>query len=118
MAGRAEWPEGADGVPRAGQADPAVTPPAEEPGRPGVVTAAVVVWFVLGVLMIGTAVLFAVSLATSPSGRAPGPLSVIGMMIVIAAGGFAVVVAARRMGAGSRAARRGLTSTGAVLAVL
>jgi hypothetical protein len=118
MTGHAEWTEGTDGGPGAGGADPAVTPPTEEPGRPGVVTAAVVVWIVLGALMIGTALLLAVSLATSPSGSGPGPPAVIGMMIVLAAGGVAVVVAARRMGTGSRSARRGLTITGVVLAVL
>lgn len=110
MTGRAER---ADGAPDIGGE---VTPPTEEPGRPGVVTAAVVVWFLLGVLMIGVALLVAVSLVTTSSDA--GPLPAIAIMILLAAGGVAVVLAARRVGAGSRAARRGLTVVGGVLAVV
>lgn len=113
MAGRAEWADD-----RASRSDDTpVTPPTEEPGRPGVVTAAMVVWIVLGVLMVGTALLYALSL-TSASETGPGWLPVVLVMVLLAAGGVAVVIAARRMGAGSRAARRGLTITGVVLAVV
>jgi hypothetical protein len=96
----------------------AVTPPEEEPGRPGIVTAAVVVWIVLGVLMVGTAVLFAVGLIFGNLDPTTQPIAVIAAMIVLAAGGVGTVVGARRLRDGSRTARIGLTVLGAVLAVV
>jgi len=94
-----------------------VTPPEEEPGRPGIVTAAVVLWAVLGVLMIGTALLFGLGLLFGRSDPGTGPLAVVAAMIVLAAAGVGAVVAARRLAGGSRAARAGLTVLGAVLAL-
>jgi hypothetical protein len=85
-----------------------------------VVTAALVLWIVLGVLMVGIGLLYAIALVTASAESTvggPGPVATILAMIVLAAGGVAVVVAARRMGAGSRLARRGLTIAGVVLAV-
>jgi hypothetical protein len=95
----------------------AVTPPEEEPGRPGVVTAAVVVWAVLGVLMIGTALLFALGLLLGSRAPDTGAIGLVAAMVVLAAGGVGTVVSARRLAGGSRAARAGLTVLGAVLAV-
>jgi hypothetical protein len=95
----------------------AVTPPDEEPGRPGIVTAAAVLWTVLGVLMIGTALLFGLALAIGNADPGTGPVAVVAAMIVLAAGGVGTVVAAQRLRRGSRAARAGLTLLGAVLAV-
>lgn len=95
----------------------AVTPPEEEPGRPGIVTAAVVVWIVLGVLMIGTALLFAVGLLVGTLDPATPPIAVVAAMIVLAAAGVGTVIGARRLGGGSRTARTGLTVLGAVLGV-
>lgn len=97
--------------------DPAVTPPDEGPGRPGVVTAAVVLWTVLGVLMIGTALLFGLGLAFGSADPGTDPVAVVAAMVVLAAAGVGTVVAARRLGRGSRAARAGLTVLGAVLAL-
>ena len=96
----------------------AVTPPEEEPGRPGIVTAAVVVWTVLGVLMIGTAVLFAVGLLFGTLDPTTAPIAVVAAMIVLAAGGVGTVVGARRLRDHSRAAWIGLTVLGAVLGVV
>ncbi|GAA4942153.1 hypothetical protein GCM10023204_59740 [Actinomycetospora succinea] len=96
----------------------AVTPPEEEPGRPGIVTAAIVVWVVLGVLMIGTAVLFAVGLLFGNLDPTTEPIAVVAAMIVLAAAGVGTVVGARRLRDGSRMARIGLTVLGAVLAVV
>ena len=50
----------------------AVTPPREEPGRPRVVTAAIVLWTVLGVLLVGTALLFALAPAIGTADPATG----------------------------------------------
>lgn len=97
--------------------DPAVTPPDEGPGRPGVVTAAVVLWTVLGVLMIGTALLFGLGLAFGTADPGTGPVAVVAAMVVLAAAGIGTVVAARRLGRGSRSARAGLTVLGVVLAL-
>ena len=96
----------------------AVTPPEEEPGRPGIVTAAVVVWTVLGVLMIGTAVLFAVGLLFGTLDPTTAPIAVVAAMIVLAAGGVGTVVGARRLRDHSRAAWIGLTVLGAALGVV
>ncbi|HSK58224.1 MAG TPA: hypothetical protein VK935_04145 [Actinomycetospora sp.] len=95
----------------------AVTPPEEEPGRPGLVTAAVVVWTVLGVLMIGSALLFALGLLFGSRAPDTGPIGLVAAMVVLAAGGVGTLVSARRLAGGSRAARGGLTVLGAVLAV-
>ena len=97
--------------------DGAVTPPAEEPGRPGVITAAVVLWSVLGVLMIGTSVLFGLGLVLGTADPATSPVALVAAMVVLAAAGVGALVGARRIGRGSRAARRALTVVGAVLAV-
>jgi hypothetical protein len=94
-----------------------VTPPEEEPGRPGVVTAAVVLWTVLGVLMFGTALLFAYGLLFGVPDPGTSSLALVAAMVVLAAGGVGTVVSARRLAGGSRAARVGLTVLGAVLAV-
>ncbi|MFC5142210.1 hypothetical protein ACFPK1_28550 [Actinomycetospora rhizophila] len=96
----------------------AVTPPEEEPGRPGLVTAAVVLWVVLGALMIGTAVLFAVGLLFGTLDPTTQPIAVIAAMVVLLAGGVGTVVGARRLRDGSRAAWIGLTVLGAVLGVV
>lgn len=96
----------------------AVTPPEEEPGRPGVVTAAVVLWAVLGVLMIGTAVLFAVGLLFGNLDPTTEPIAVVAAMIVLAAAGVGTVVGARRLRDSSRTARIGLTVLGAVLGIV
>lgn len=96
----------------------AVTPPTEEPSRPGVVTAAMVLWIVLGVLMVGAALLYALALLLSSSDAGSSPAAVAFAMVLLAAAGIAVVVVARRMGAGSRTARRALTIVGGVLAVV
>ncbi|PVZ10090.1 hypothetical protein [Actinomycetospora cinnamomea] len=95
----------------------AVTPPQGEPGRPGVVTAAVVLWSVLGVLMIGTALLFGLGLVLGSTEADTGPVAVVAAMVVLAAAGIGTLVAARRLVGGSRAARAGLTVLGAVLAI-
>jgi hypothetical protein len=95
----------------------AVTPPREEPGRPGVVTAAVVLWTVLGVLMVGSALLFGLGLVLGGADPGTGPVAVVAAMVVLAAAGVGTLVAARRLAGGSRAARAGLTVLGAVLAV-
>lgn len=98
--------------------EPAVTPPDEEPGRPGVVTAAVALWIVLGVLMVGTALLFALALAFGGVGPGTAPLAVVAAMVLLAAGGVGTVIAARRLGRGSRRARTALTAVGGVLAAV
>lgn len=106
-------------VPDHAPVDPvAVTPPEEEPGRPGLVTAAVVLWVVLGALMIGTAVLFAVGLLFGTLDPTTQPIAVIAAMVVLLAGGVGTVVGARRLRDGSRAAWIGLTVLGAVLGVV
>ncbi|MEJ2863024.1 hypothetical protein [Actinomycetospora flava] len=106
-------------VPDRAPVDPvAVTPPEEEPGRPGIVTAAVVVWTVLGVLMVGTAVLFAVGLVFGTLDPTTEPIAVVAAMIVLAAAGVGTVVGARRLRDHSRAAWIGLTVLGAVLGVV
>ncbi|WP_433783900.1 hypothetical protein ACQPX6_27465 [Actinomycetospora sp. CA-101289] len=94
-----------------------VTPPEEEPGRPGVVTAAVVLWIILGVLMFGTALLFGYGLLFGTPDPDTGLVAFVAAMIVLAAGGVGTVISARRLAGGSRAARAGLTVLGAVLAL-
>lgn len=100
-------------------ADPprATTPPEEGPERPGVVTAAVVLWIVLGVLMVGTALLFGLGLAVGTVDPGAGPAAVLAAMVVLAAAGVGTLVGARRLRDGSRTARRGLTVLGALLGV-
>jgi hypothetical protein len=95
----------------------AVTPPRDDTARPGLVTAAVVIWTVIGALMIGAALLFLLGLVLGAAAASTGPAAVAAAMVVLAAGGAGVLVAARRLGRGSRAARVGLTVLGAVLAV-
>jgi hypothetical protein len=95
-----------------------LTPPEEEPGRPGLVTAAVVLWIVLGALMIGTALLFGVGLAFGTADPGTNPAAVVAAMVVLAAGGVGTIVAARRAGRGSRRARTVLTAVGVVLAAV
>lgn len=94
-----------------------MTPPRDDTARPGLVTAAVVVWTAIGALMIGAALLFLVGLVLGATAASSGPAAVAAAMVVLAAGGAGVLVAARRLGRGSRAARAGLTMLGAVLAV-
>lgn len=93
-----------------------MTPPREEPGRPGVVTAAIVVWIVLGALMVGSALLVALAIVLGSSDQV-GALPVIAVMVVLAAGGAAAIIGARRLRSRSRSARVGLTVLGAALAV-
>lgn len=94
-----------------------VTPPHEEPGRPGAVTAAVWVWGVIGALMIGAALLFLLGLLSGGVDPTTGPVAAAAAMVVLAAAGGGVLVGARRLGRRSRTARTGLTVLGAVLAV-
>lgn len=95
--------------------EPAVTPPREEPGRPGVVTAAVVVWTVLGAFMVVTGALYAIALLTGQTDAGTGWLPLAVAMLVFAAAGVGVLVGARRAGRGSRRARLALTAVGGVL---
>lgn len=99
----------------AGEDVRAVTPPRAEPGRPTVVTVAVVLWAVLGVLLVGTAVLFLVALVVG-STEGTGGLVVL-TALVLAALGVGTLVATRGLRAGSRPARSALTAVGLVLAV-
>ena len=94
-----------------------VTPPREEPGRPRVVTAAIVLWAVLGVLLIVTAVLFAVASAIGIADPTTGVGSLVLTAVVLAVVGVGTLVATRALSAGSRPARAALTAIGVVLAV-
>ncbi|MEJ2868485.1 hypothetical protein WCD74_11970 [Actinomycetospora sp. OC33-EN08] len=94
-----------------------VTPPREEPGRPTVVTVAVVLWAVLGVLLIGTAVLFLVALVVGNTDPATGVASLVVTAVVLAALGAGTLWATRGLAARSRPARATLTAIGVVLAV-
>ena len=95
----------------------AVTPPRREPRRPVVVTVAVVLWTVLGVLVVGIGVLYLVGAISSAPG-ATGLLLPLAATLVLAAAGAALIVAARRLAGGSRSARRALSITGGVLAAV
>ncbi|MFC5065410.1 hypothetical protein [Actinomycetospora atypica] len=99
----------------AGEDVRAVTPPRGEPGRPTVVTVAVVLWAVLGVLLVGTAVLFLVALVVG-STEGTGGLVLL-TALVLAALGVGTLWATRGLRAGSRPARSALTAVGLVLAV-
>jgi len=94
-----------------------VTPPREEPGRPRVVTAAIVLWTVLGVLLLVTAVLFAIATAIGIADPATGVGSLVLTALVLAVVGVGTLVATRALAAGSRPARAALTAIGVVLAV-
>ncbi|MDL5155322.1 hypothetical protein [Actinomycetospora termitidis] len=94
-----------------------VTPPREEPGRPTIVTVAVVLWAVLGVLLIGTAVLFLIALVVGNADPATGVASLVVTAVVLAALGAGTLWATRGLAAGSRPARSTLTAVGVVLAV-
>ncbi len=95
-----------------------VTPPHDEPGRPGLVTAAVALWALLGVLLIGTALLFVLALIVPSADPGSGALPVIGAIVLLAAAGVGTVVCARLLRHGSRRARTVLTVLGSVLAVV
>lgn len=99
-------------------AGPPVTPPRSEPGRPPVVTVAMVLWIVLGVVMVGIAALYGIALAFGAAGSGATVAALVAAMVVLAAAGVAVVVGARRVGAGSRRARRALSIVGGVLAAV
>lgn len=101
-----------------GETDGAVTPPREEPRRPPVVTAAMVIWMVLGVVMVAMGALYAIALITGAADGGSGVPALVAAMIVLAAAGVAVVVGARRAGHGSRRARTALSATGGVLAAV
>jgi hypothetical protein len=94
-----------------------VTPPRDEPGRPRVVTVAIVLWAVLGVLLVVTALLFAVALAVGTLDPNTGSVSLVLTAIVLAIVGVGTLVATRALSAGSRPARAALTGVGVVLAV-
>ncbi len=94
-----------------------VTPPREEPGRPGVVTAAIWLWGVLGVLLVLTGLLFAVATAVGITDPNTGVGSLILTAIVLVVVGVATLVATRALRAGSRPGRAALTAIGIVLAV-
>jgi hypothetical protein len=94
-----------------------VTPPREEPGRPRVVTVAIVLWAVLGVLLLVTAVLFAIASAVGIADPTTGIGSLVLTAIVLAVVGVGTLVATRALSAGSRPARAALTAIGIVLAV-
>jgi hypothetical protein len=98
----------------------AVTPPRDEPARrPGVVTAAVVLWVVLGALLVLTAVLFGVALVV-PGAADPGTGtgSIALSTLLLLAAGVGALLGARWLLPGSPRARTGLTALGAVLAVI
>ncbi len=94
-----------------------VTPPRDEPGRPGVVTAAIWLWAVLGVLLVVTAVLFAIAPAIGTADPNTGVGSLVLTAIVLALVGAGTLVATRALRGGSRPARAVLTAIGVVLAV-
>jgi cation transport ATPase len=94
-----------------------VTPPREEPHRPTIVTVALVLWAVLGVLLVGTAVLFLIGVVVGNSDPNTGTGSVVLTVIVLAALGAATLWATRGLTVRSRPARATLTAIGVVLAV-
>jgi cation transport ATPase len=94
-----------------------VTPPREEPHRPTIVTVALVLWVVLGVLLVGTAVLFLIALVVGNSDPNTGTGSLVLTAVVLAALGGATLWASRGLAARSRPARATLTAIGVVLAV-
>ncbi|GLZ50937.1 hypothetical protein [Actinomycetospora sp. NBRC 106378] len=94
-----------------------VTPPREEPHRPTVVTVALVLWAVLGVLLVGTAVLFLIALVVGNTDPNTGTGSLVLTAVVLAALGAATLWATRGLVARSRPARATLTAIGVVLAV-
>ena len=94
-----------------------VTPPRDEPGRPGVVTAAIVLWAVLGVLLVLTGLLFAIATTVGITDPTTGAASLVLTAIVLVVVGVATLVATRALRAGSRPARSALTGIGVVLAV-
>jgi hypothetical protein len=94
-----------------------VTPPREEPGRPRVVTAAIWLWGVLGVLLVLTGLLFAIATAVGITDPNTGIGSLILTAIVLIVVGAGTLVATRALRAGSRPARSALTAIGVVLAI-
>lgn len=94
-----------------------VTPPREEPGRPTVVTVAVVLWAVLGVLLVGTGLLFGIAAAVGNTDPATGAGALVLTAVVLLAIGAGTLVATRGLVRGSRPARSALTGIGIVLAV-
>jgi hypothetical protein len=94
-----------------------VTPPHDEPGRPTLVTVAVVLWAVLGVLLVGTGVLFGIAAAVGNADPATGAGSLVLTAVVLLAIGVGTLVATRGLAQGYRPARSALTGIGMVLAV-
>ncbi|MCD2192669.1 hypothetical protein LQ327_04600 [Actinomycetospora endophytica] len=94
-----------------------VTPPREEPGRPRVVTAAIWLWGVLGVLLVLTGLLFAIATAVGITDPNTGKGSLVLTAIVLVIAGAGTLVATRALRLGSRPARAALTGIGVVLAV-
>lgn len=94
-----------------------VTPPREEPHRPTIVTVALVLWAVLGVLLVGTAVLFLIALGVGNTDPNTGIGSLVLTAVVLAALGAATLWATRGLAGRSRSARATLTGIGVVLAV-
>jgi hypothetical protein len=81
------------------------------------VTVAIVLWAVLGVLLLVTAVLFAIASAVGIADPTTGIGSLVLTAIVLAVVGVGTLVATRALSAGSRPARAALTAIGIVLAV-
>lgn len=94
-----------------------VTPPREEPGRPRVVTAAIVLWAVLGVLLVLTGLLFAAATAVGITDPTTGAGSLVLTAVVLVVVGIVTLLATRALRTGSRPARAALTAIGVVLAV-
>jgi hypothetical protein len=94
-----------------------VTPPRDEPGRPTLVTVAVVLWVVLGVLLVGTGLLFGIAAAVGNADPATGAGALVLTAIVLLAIGAGALVATRGLARGSRPARSALTAVGTVLAI-
>ncbi|WP_018330786.1 hypothetical protein [Actinomycetospora chiangmaiensis] len=94
-----------------------VTPPREEPHRPTIVTVALVLWAVLGVLLVGTAVLFLIALVVGNTDPNTSVASLVLTAVVLAALGAATLWATRGLTVRSRPARATLTAIGVVLAV-
>jgi hypothetical protein len=94
-----------------------VTPPHDEDGRPTLVTVAVVLWVVLGVLLVGTGLLFGIAAAVGNADPATGAGSLVLTAVVLLAIGAGTLVATRGLARGSRPARSALTGIGAVLGI-
>ncbi len=94
-----------------------VTPPREEPGRPRMVTAAIVLWAVLGVLLVLTGLLFAAATAVGITDPTTGAGSLVLTAVVLVVVGVVTLLATRALRAGSPPARAALTAIGVVLAV-